>query len=142
MKNFADPTDTGISDARARWKDLSSRLMKLPRLPKKGTSSERRHESEEMIKECIIVKDEAGDLSSADDSDGRKAKRRVKTHRKGKRVAKLFVLDGLGCRPEVEDIIGATNKFEVKRSGNEVTEPFNTEGRTKKAWADTGDGHD
>ena len=33
MKNFADPTDNGISDARARWKDLSSRLMKLPRLP-------------------------------------------------------------------------------------------------------------
>ena len=54
-----------------------------------------------MIKECIIVKDEAGDLSSADDSDGRKAKRRVKTHRKGKRVAKPFVLDSLGYRPEV-----------------------------------------
>lgn len=148
MKDFADLTNNSAREARAQWKDLSSRLMKLPRLPSKSPSPEQSGESEEIIEACIIVKDGMDDESSADDDDerdeenGRKAERKAQTKRKGKQkqVAKPSVLDNLVVDSEVEDNVGATDNTQVRSSGNEVTEPSTSEDSTKQAWADIGDG--
>lgn len=150
MKDFAGLTNNSVPDARAQWKELSSRLMKLPRLPSRSHSPEQRGESEEIIKDCIIVKDEMDDESAADDAGepdeevGRKAKSKVKTKRKGKQkqkqVAKPSVLGDIGINSEVEDNAGPTNNTYGKRSGNEAAEPSSSEDRTKKAWDNIGDG--
>ncbi|KAK7701880.1 hypothetical protein SLS64_010014 [Diaporthe eres] len=150
MKGFADLTNNSVSDARARWKELSSRLMRLPRLPSRSPSPEQRDESEQ-IEDCIVVKDEMDDESAADDDadehddeDGRKAKRKVKTKSKGKQkqkqVAKPSVLDNIGINSEVEDNVGPTNNTYVRSSGNETAEPSSSEDRIKKAWDSIGDG--
>lgn len=144
MKDFADLTNSSVPDARAQWKELSSRLMRLPRLPSRSPSPEQRGESEEIIEDCIIVKDEMDDESAADDAGepdeevGRKAKRKVKTKRKGKQkqVAKPSVLGDIGINSEVEDNAGPTNNT----YGNEAAEPSSSEDRTKKAWDNIGDG--
>lgn len=146
MKDFADLTNNNVSDARAQWKDLSSRLMRLPRLPSRSPSPEQRDESEKIIEDCIIVKDEMDAESASDDADerdedGRKAKRKVKTKRKGKQkqVAKPSVLDNIGFNSEAEDNGGSSTNTHVKSSGNEAAEP-SSENRTKKAWDNIGDG--
>lgn len=148
MKDFADVTNNSVRGARAQWKDLNSRLMQLPRLHSKSPSPEQRGESEEIIEDCIIVRDEVDDESAAYDEDegnkkdGRKAKRKVKTRSKGKQkqVAKPSVLDDIGVDSEVDDSVGATNDGQVRNTGDEVAQPSTSEDRTKQAWDDIGDG--
>lgn len=147
MKDFADLTNNSVPDARAQWKDLSSRLMRLPPLPSKSPSPEQRDESEEIIEDCIIVKDEMDDESAAydaderDEDDGRKAKRKVKAKKKGKQrqVAKPSVLDRIGINSEVEDNVGLANNTHAGSSENEAAEPSTREDRIKKAWDNIGD---
>lgn len=134
MKDFANLTNTSIPDARAQWKDLSSRLMKLPRLPSKSPSPEPRDESEDIIENCITVRDEMDDESSsssgaAEESDEeaeREAERKARTRRKGKQVAKPSVLDSVDVELESEN--------------DGVLEPAANEDRIKQAWAEIGDG--
>lgn len=148
MKDFADLTNNSVPDARARWKELSSRLTRLPRLPNRSPSPEQRDESEQ-IEDCIVVKDEMDGESAADDDadehddeDGRKAKRKVKTKSKGKQkqVAKPSVLGNIGINSDIEDNVGPTNNAYVRSSGNETAEPSSSEDRIKKAWDSIGDG--
>lgn len=143
MKDFADLTNNNIPDARAQWKDLSSRLMGLPRLPSKSPSPEQRDESEEIIEDCIIVKDEsaADDADERDEEDGRKAEPKVKTKRKGKQkqVAKPSVLDNIEINSEFENSVRPSNDTHAGSSENEAAEPSTREDRIKKAWDNIGD---
>lgn len=147
MKDFADLTNNSVPDARARWKELSSRLMRLPRLPSRSPSPEQRDDSEK-IEDCIVVKDDMDDESAAqyadehNEEDGREAKRKVKTKSKGKQkqVAKPSVLDNITVNSEVEDNVRPTNNTYVRSSGNETAEPSSSENRIKKAWDSIGDG--
>lgn len=147
MKDFANLTNTSVPNARAQWKDLGSRLMELPRLPRENPSPEQRDGPEEIIQDYIIVKDEVGsDASAADDADERdkederKARRKARTKRNAKQAAKPSILDGVGVDLDGEDNTEVTKKAseEVKRNQN-IDSPIRQD-RTIHAWADIGDG--
>lgn len=146
MKDFADLTNTSVRDARAQWKDLSSRLMELPRLPGESASSEQRGDSEEVIQDYIVVKDEADDVSAAEEADGRKkederkARREARTRSKAKQAAKPSILDSLEADLDGEDSIEVTNNTNAKGNRNGVIDSPNSGDSTIQAWADIGDG--
>ncbi|KKY33197.1 hypothetical protein UCDDA912_g06796 [Diaporthe ampelina] len=116
MKDFANLTNTSVPNARAQWKDLCSRLMELPRLPRENPSPEQPDGPEEIIQDYIIVKDEVGDASAADDADERdkedelKARRKARTKRNAKQAAKPSILDGVGVDLDGEDNTEVTKK--------------------------------
>lgn len=142
MKDFANLTNTSIAGARAQWRNLSSRLMKLPRLPSQSPSPEPRGEAED----CIVVRGETDDESAADvatendEQQEREAERKTKTRSKGKQVAKPSVLDSLEVGPDSEVDIGATNEAQARSEDDGVAGPSKIEDRTNQAWADIGDG--
>lgn len=141
MKDFANLTNTSITDARAKWRDLSSRLMKLPRLPSKSPSLSPRDESEGSIEDCIIVRDEMDKSSSGEcDEEGEcKTKRKTRSRKKGKQVAKPSVLDSIEAEVDSEDNVGATDEGRSKSDDDGILEPPANEDRTKQAWAEIGD---
>lgn len=146
MKDFANLTNTSIAGARAQWRDLISRLMKLPRLPNQSPSPEPRGEAEETIEDCIVVRGETDDESASvvatesDEQQEREAKRKTKTRSKGKQVAKPSVLDSLEAGPDREVDMGATNEAQARSEDDGVAGPSKIEDRTNQAWADIGDG--
>lgn len=146
MENFASLTNTSVRDARARWKDLSSRLMKLPRLLSEKPPSHTREESVEVIEDCIVVKGESGDESYDEGADGggveggQKAKRKAKGKGEGKRVAKPSVLESLEVEIDEEHNVGAMDvEAQVESKGGGSPEPPIDEYRTKTAWDKIGD---
>lgn len=148
MENFASLTNTSVRDARAQWKDLSSRLMKLPRLSSEKPHPQVRDGSEEVIEDCIVVKGESGDESYGEDADGdgaeggQKAKRKVraKGKGKGKRVAKPSILESLEVDIEEEHNVGVADvEAQIESKGGEGSEPPMDEDRTKRAWDKIGD---
>lgn len=145
MKDFANLTNTSIPDARAQWKDLSSRLMKLPRLPSKSPSPEPSDDSDEITEECIIVRDEmdyessSGAAEEGDEEGECEIKRKTRSRKKGKQVAKPSVLDSIEAEVDSEDNVGATNEGRSKSDDDGVLETPANEDRTKQAWAEIGD---
>lgn len=146
MENFASLTNTSVRDARARWKDLSSRLMKLPRLRSEKSPPHARDESEEVIEDCIVVKGESGDESYDEDADGgdaeggQKAKRKARAKGKGKRVAKPSILENIEVDIDEEHNVGATGgQAQAGSKGGGSPESPIDQDRIKKAWDDIGD---
>ncbi|KAI3398076.1 hypothetical protein diail_9829 [Diaporthe ilicicola] len=144
MKTFADLTNTSIVTARAQWKDLNSRLMKLPRLSRKSPSPRPNEESEDMTtQDCIIVRDEIGNAPAAGDESEREAKYKTKAKGKRKQVAKPSIIDDEDYDlDEEEDRTGAKMMAKAKGKGAVVAKQSVSDDSTKKAWADVGDGMD
>ncbi|KAL1865891.1 hypothetical protein Daus18300_007003 [Diaporthe australafricana] len=142
MKKFADLTNVNIVTARAQWKELNGRLMKLPRLTRESSPLNQDAKSEDIIEDCIIVGERAAAAADndRDEEDERETKDKVNMKGKRRQIAKLSMIDNDDYDLDEEDQSGGRMTSQLKGKGKKVAKPSISGDSTEQAWADIGDG--
>lgn len=141
-KKFADLTNMNTVTAKAQWKELNGRLMKLPRLPRESPPLNQDDIFEDIIEDCIIVggKAAAAADNNRDEEDEREAKDKINKKGKRRHIAKPSIIDDDDHDLDEEGESGRIMTSKFKDKGKKVAKRSISEDSTKQAWAEIGDG--